>query len=52
VAPKVRNKKGDVILPLSVDAEVNLQDSYNRWPYSSVIPANRNWFGQFFKGYI
>jgi len=52
VAPEVRNKKGDVILPLSVNAEVNPQDSCNRWPYLSVVPANRNWFGQFFKGCI
>jgi len=42
MASKVYNKEGDVILPLSVNAEVDPQDSYNRWPYPSVITANRD----------
>jgi hypothetical protein len=52
VASKVRNKEGDIILPLSVNTEVDPQDSRNRWSYLSVIPTNRNWFRQFFKGRI
>jgi len=42
LASKVRNKEGDIILPLSINAEVDLQDSYNRWPYLSVITVNRD----------
>jgi len=30
MASKVRNKEGDIILPLSVNVEVDPQDSYNR----------------------
>jgi len=31
-----------VILSLSVNAEVYPQNSYNRWPYLSIIPINKN----------
>jgi len=48
MASKVRNKEGDVILPLSVNTEIDPQDSYNKWSYPSVIPINRNWLRQFF----
>jgi len=30
MASKVRNKEGDIILPSSVNAEVDPQDSYNK----------------------
>jgi len=45
MASKVRNKEGDIILPLFINMEVDPQDSYNRWSYPSIIPTNRNWFG-------
>jgi len=52
MASKVRNKEEDVILPLSINMEIDLQNGCNRWSYLSVIPINRNWLRQFFKGCI
>ena len=46
---KVHNKEGDVVLSISIDAEVDLQDIHNRLPYLSIIPMNWNWLRQFFQ---
>jgi len=39
MASKVYNKEGDIILPLSINTEVDPQDGYNRWSYLSIIPT-------------
>jgi hypothetical protein len=43
---KVCNKEGDIILPLPINIEVYLQNAYNRLPYLSIIPINKNWLRQ------
>ena len=42
VVSKVRNKEGDIILPLFINAEVYPQNTYNKLPYLSIISINRN----------
>ena len=49
MASKVCNKEGDIILPLSVNLEVDLQNTCDRLPHQSIIPMNRNRLRQFSK---
>ena len=37
---KVHNKEGDIVLPASINAEVDPQDIYNKLPGLSVIPID------------
>jgi len=50
VASQVRNKEGDVVLPLSVNTKVNPQDGCNRWPIRLLYPRIEIGLGSSLKG--
>ena len=39
---KVHNKEGDVVLPMSINMEIDLQNACDKLPYLFVISINKN----------